>query len=84
MEVTDFLVELEGNPDDAVMFDRAVEEALAEGGVEGLESFLAQVMEGDRPWPKPSSEGGCLFRRERTSDKVGSWHGLPPWWPGRS
>ena len=41
MEVTDFLVELEGNPDDAVMFDRAVEEALAEGGVEGLESFLA-------------------------------------------
>ncbi|HPV04010.1 MAG TPA: tetratricopeptide repeat protein [Myxococcota bacterium] len=72
MEVTDFLVELEGNPDDAVMFDRAVEEALAEGGVEGLESFLAQVMEflGDPAVAETFvKKADAFFRRERTSDK---------------
>ena len=72
MKVQDFMVELEGNPADNVAFDRAIEEAMAEGGLEGLDLFLGEVMEslGDPAVTDTFMKKlDMLFRKERTTEK---------------
>lgn len=85
MKVQDFMVELENNPADNVAFDTAIEEAVAEGGLEGLELFLGEVMEslGDPAVADTFMKKlDMLFRKERTSEKgrILAWTaGLVAW-----
>ncbi len=85
MKVQDFMVELEGNPTDNVIFDMAIEEAVAEGGLEGLDLFLGEVMESlvDPAVTETFMKKlDMLFRKERTTDKgrILAWTaGLVAW-----
>jgi len=78
MKVQDFMAELERDPEDGTAFELAVEEAQAEGGIEGLELFLGEVLESLSNAEMAEAflkKLDVQFRKERTSDagRIYAW-----------